>query len=102
MGSTNFSEHFQEFTLAGPFPTTITKLVIRDHTHSPKWNHSFQVTSPGNNGWSSTTLVHFRDRVPRGYDSRNQFAGVREVGAGIGLQNTGRIVTFNVKMDANE
>ena len=30
------------------------------------------------------------------------FAGAREVGAGIRLQNTGRIVTFNVKMDANE
>jgi hypothetical protein len=49
--------------------------------------------------------VYFRDRIPRGYENYvqtrgTQFAGVRDVGAGGGLQNGGKIVTFNVKMDA--
>ena len=68
-------------------------------------NLSFQVTSPGRNGRSLTTQVYFRDRIPRGYENYvqtrgTQFAGVRDVGAGGGLQNGGKIVTFNVKMDA--
>ena len=95
MGSTNFSEHFQEFTLAGPFPTTITKLVIRDHTHSPKWNHSFQVTLPGNNGWSSTTLVHFRDRVPRGYENYLYTQGTSL----LGLEKLGPEVDFKIQAE---
>ena len=64
------------------------------------------MTSPGGIGRSLATQVYFKDRVPKRYETYvqtrgSQFASVRAVGAGGGLENGGRIVTFNIKMELN-
>jgi len=69
-------------------------------------HYHITVTTPGLSGRSFTTQIYFRDLVPRAFENYvktrgSQFASVQDVGAGGGLDNGGRLVNFNIKMDVN-
>merc|ERR1712086_918676 len=86
------------YTFLGTFPGTYSSRPI-PHIH-------YKVTSPGRNGRSLTTQMYFRDRIPRRYETYaatrgTQFATVTNASPGNGLQNGGRIITFNLKMNVN-
>ena len=64
------------------------------------------MTTPGLSGRSFTTQAYFRDLVPRSFENYvktrgSQFASVQDVGVGGGLDNGGRVVNFNIKMNVN-